>query len=211
VDDLLLGGIPENYAIILVSPSNNEREKILSTFLETGAQNGQITFYITSNISRAKALSEEFRSNFYVFVCNPRADIMIENAPNVFKLNGVENLTEIGISLIKAFRNIDPSKTGPRRFCIEILSDVLLHHRAVIARKWLSELLPDLKSRGFTTLAVINPQMHPQEESQAIIGQFEGEVQIYEKETARGLQQFLRIRKLYGERYLDNDMVILSG
>jgi hypothetical protein len=50
--------------------------------------------------------------------------------------------------------------------------DFLLQHRAVITRKWLSGLLADLKSKGFTTIAVINQEMHPAEEVQAITGLF---------------------------------------
>jgi hypothetical protein len=50
--------------------------------------------------------------------------------------------------------------------------------------------------------------MHPQEEVQAILDQFGGEIQIYERETKEGLRQVLRIRKLYGQRYLDNELIL---
>ncbi len=88
------------------------------------------------------------------------------------------------------------------------MSDVLLQHHSVITRKWLGRLLPDLKSKGFTTLAVINPDMHPTEEVQAILGLFEGEIKISEKETARGLEKVLRVRKLYNQRYLENELTL---
>jgi len=81
--------------------------------------------------------------------------------PNIFKLKGIENLTEIEIALTRAFRLIDPATTVQRRICIEIISDVLLQHRVVITRKWLGTLLPNLKAKGFTTCAVINSQMQP--------------------------------------------------
>jgi hypothetical protein len=101
---------------------------------------------------------------------------------------------------------LNPSQSGPRRICIDIVSDVLLQHHAVITRKWLSGLLPDLRSKGFTTLAVINPHMHPPEEVQAILGLFEGEIRISEKETEKGIEKVLRIRKLYNQRYLENEL-----
>ncbi|NIU39595.1 hypothetical protein GWN65_06420, partial [Candidatus Bathyarchaeota archaeon] len=78
---------------------------------------------------------------------------MIKSLPNVFKLKGVENLTNIEIALISAFRGLEKSPNGPRRACIEIISDVLLQHHAVTTRRWLAGLLPDLRSKGFTTLA----------------------------------------------------------
>jgi hypothetical protein len=208
LDDVLLGGIPEKYAIVLCSPSNDTREKILHGFLDVEAKRGEITFLLTSDVAKAKILAEEFRSNFYVFVCNPRADSMIENMPNVFRLGTVENLTEINIALVKAFKTMLSSCGGSKRICIEILSDVLLTHHAVITRKWLSQLLPDLRSRGFTTLVIVNPQMHPTEELQAILGQFEGEVQICEREGEKEIQQFLRVRKLYNQNYSENEVAI---
>ena len=154
------------------------------------------------------ALAEKFPSSLFLFICNPRADIIVKNLPNVFKMKGIENLTDIDIALIKSFRMFDNSQSGPKRACIEIISDVLLQHHAVTTRKWLSGLLPELKTKGFTTLAVINPQMHPQEEVQAISGLFEGEIRITEKDAEKGPEKILRIRKLYNQRYIDTEFVL---
>ena len=208
LDNLLLGGLPEEYSVVLASPSNDERSLLIKRFLETGIKNGETTFYITTEVGPVRELAEEFQSNFYLFVCNPRAEVMIKSLPNVYKIKGVDNLTDIDISLIKAFRNLDRSKTGSKRACIEIVSDVLLQHRAVITRKWLSGLLPDLKSRGFTTLAIVNPQMHPTEEVYAILGLFDGEIRITEKDSSRGLEKVLRVRKLYNQRYIESELVV---
>jgi KaiC/GvpD/RAD55 family RecA-like ATPase len=206
LDNLLFGGIPENYAVILTSPSCDEKDLLIKRFLEAGAKEGQITFHVTIEASGVEALAEDFQSNFYVFICNPRADIMIKSLPNVFKLKSVENLTDIDIALTKAFRRLDESMSGPRRACIEIVSDVLLQHHAVTTRRWLTGLIPDLRSRGFTTLAVTNPQMHPPQEVQAILGLFDGEINIHEKESARGLEKSLKIRKMYNQRYLESEL-----
>jgi KaiC/GvpD/RAD55 family RecA-like ATPase len=208
LDNLLFGGIPENYAVIMISPSSDERELIIKKFLEAGAKAGQITFDIAVEPGNGMALAEEFQSNFYLFVCNPRADGVIKSLPNVFKLKEVGSLTDIDIALTKSWRMLDASRSGPRRACIEIISDVLLQHHAMTTRKWLSGLLPDLKSKGFTTLAVVNPQMHPQEEVQAILGLFEGEIKISEKETEKGIEKILRIRKLCNQRYLENELTL---
>jgi KaiC/GvpD/RAD55 family RecA-like ATPase len=206
LDNLLLGGIPESYAVALTSPSCDERELIIKRFLEAGTKKDQITFYVAVEPGEAMALAEQYQSSFYLFICNPRADAMAKSVPNVFGLKGVENLTDIDIALTKSFRSLDLSRTAPRRACVEIVSDVLLQHHAVIARKWLSGLLPDLRAKGFTTLAVVNPHMHPPEEVQAILGLFEGEVEISEKETEKGVERILRVKKLYNKRYLDNEV-----
>ncbi len=206
LDNLLFGGIPENYAVILTSPSCDERDLLIKTFLETGARRGETTFHVTIDASGVRTLAEEFQSNFYLFICNPQADKMIESLPNVFKLKGVENLTEISISLTSAFRRLDKKQKGPRRACIEIIPDVLLQHHAVSARRWLTGLLPELRAKRFTTLTVINPHMHPSQEVQAILDLFEGEINICEKETEKGLQKFLKIRKMYDQRYLESEL-----
>ena len=208
LDNLLMGGLPEEYGVVLASPSNDERDLIIKKFLETGLKNGDVIFFITPEVGSVKSLVEEYPSSLYLFLCNPRADVMIKSLPNVYKMKGVDSLTDIDISLIKAFRGLGPSKAGIKRACIEIVSDVLLQHHAVITRKWLSGLLPDLRSRGFTTLAVVNPQMHSTEEVHAILGLFDGEIRISERETEMGLEKILRIRKMYNQKYVESGITV---
>ena len=206
LDNLLFGGIPEKYSVLLTSPSCDERDLLIRRFLEAGARKGEVTFYVTADASSIKTLAEECQTNFYLFVCNPRADEIIKSLPNVFKLKGVENLTDISIALTSAFRRLDASVAAPRRACIEIISDALLQHHTVSTRRWLTSILPELRSRGFTTLAVMNPQMHSSEEVQAILDLFEGEISVYEKETRKGLEKFVRIKKMYNQSYLESEL-----
>lgn len=208
LDNLLLGGIPKEYAIILTSTSCDEKNLLIRKFLEEGMSNEQITFYVTTELMEAKNLAEEHKTSFYLFICNPQAEAIIESSPNVSKLKGVENLTDINIALTSTFRELDGATKDPKRACIEIISDVLLQHRAVQTRRWLTALLAELKSKNFTTLMVMNPQMHSPEEVQAILGLFEGEMNIYEREDERGTRKYLRIKKMYNQRYLENEMLL---
>jgi hypothetical protein len=147
-------------------------------------------------------LAEEFQSHFYLFVCNPQADSITKSFLNVFKLRGVENLTDINVALSSAFSTLDISMKGPRRICIEIIPDVLLQHHVVNTRRWLNALIPELRSKGFTTLAVMDPQMHTPQEVRAILGLFEGEINIYRK----GSKTFLKIKKMPGRKYLKSEL-----
>ena len=208
LDALLFGGMPEKYAVVLTSPSTAKKELLVKRYLGTGAPAGETTFHITAGTGNTKAFAEKYPSNFFLFVCNSQADSIIQSAPNVFKLEGVENLTEIDIALTKAFRTLKPSTTGPKRICIEVVSDVLLQHHVVNTRRWLNALLPTLKSKGFTILAVIDPQMHPPEELQSIVGIFDGEIRVVEKETPEGVRQTLRVRKLVNQRYLEKEIIL---
>ena len=206
LDNMLFGGIPKEYAVILTSPSFDERTFLVRRFLETGAKRGELTFYVTIDPGSIKALAKEYQRNFYLFLCNPQADKIVESLQNVFKLKGVENLTEISIALTSAFRQVDVTSTASRRVCIEIISDVLLQHHAVSTRRWLAALIPEFRSRGFTTLAIVNPQIHSPQEVQAILDLFEGEINIFEKETKRGLEKFLKIKKMHDQMYVEREL-----
>jgi tetratricopeptide (TPR) repeat protein len=114
LDYLLYGGLPENYSVVVTSPSNDERELLIKRFLDAGNRNGETTFYLTAELGMDRTLAENAPSSFYLFVCNPRAEAMAKDLPNVHKLKGVESLTEIDIALAKSFREINEAKS-PRR------------------------------------------------------------------------------------------------
>jgi tetratricopeptide (TPR) repeat protein/KaiC/GvpD/RAD55 family RecA-like ATPase len=208
LDKLLCGGIPPNYAVVLTSSSFDERDLLVNSFLETGAKKGEVTFYVTIDPGMEKTLAEEFPSSFYLFVCNPQADAIVKSAPNVFKLKGVENLTDINIALTSAIRKLDSAQKGRRRICIGLVSDVLLQHHAVQTRRWLAGLITELRSVGFTILATFDPEMHAPQEVRAILDLFEGEINIHEKETGKGSGKYLKIKKLSNQKYLEKELLL---
>ncbi len=211
LDRLLCGGIPPNYAVVLTSSSFDERGLLVNSFLETGVKKGEVTFYVTINPGMEKTLAEEFPSSFYLFVCNPQADAIVKSAPNVFKLKGVENLTDINIALTSAIRKLDSTQKGGRRICIGLVSDVLLQHHAVQTRRWLAGLIPELRSVGFTILATFDPEMHATQEVRAILDLFEGEISIREKETEKGSCKYLKIKKLSNQKYSEKELLLRKG
>lgn len=211
LDRLLLGGIPEPYSVILTSPSCDERDLLTSRFVATGVEREEVTFYITIDASILKHHIGKMQPNLYVFVLNPQADSLVVDHPNVVKLKGIDNLTDITITLTSAFRKMNRLPASPRRAYVEILSDILLQHGAVRTRKWLTGVLATLKSGGFTSLMMLNPQMHPAEEVQAVLDPFEGEINIYQRETAGAAQKYLRIRRMLNQRYLENEMQLVKA
>jgi tetratricopeptide (TPR) repeat protein/KaiC/GvpD/RAD55 family RecA-like ATPase len=206
LDKLLCGGLPSSCAVVLTSPSCNERDLLIKSFLETGAKKDEAAFYVTINPGSVKTLADEYPSSFWLFVCNPQAGTIVKDAPNIVKLKGVENLTEISIALTSAIRKLDPSLKGARRICLGLVSDVLLQHHAVQTRRWIAGLIPELQSQGFTTLALIEPQVHPSEELHAILGLFDGEISLYEKETDKGPGKYLRVKKMGNSKYLEDEL-----
>jgi KaiC/GvpD/RAD55 family RecA-like ATPase/tetratricopeptide (TPR) repeat protein len=209
LDKLLYGGVAQNSAVILATTPNDERVTLIRSYLETGLNSRQITFYMTTRASSMGTLAGASRSDFQLFVCNPQADAIVEDGPNVFKFKGVENLTEISIALMSLLNKLPaPSNGLRRRACIDILSDALLQHGPVNTRRWLNSLIPQLKSKGFTILAVIDPEMHSSKDLHAILDIFDGEIIICEKETPRGPKRFLRILRMQDQKYSINEQLL---
>jgi KaiC/GvpD/RAD55 family RecA-like ATPase len=72
----------------------------------------------------------------------------------------------------------------------------------------LSALIPELKAKAFTALAIMDPEMHSPQEARAIQDLFEGEISICERDSADGLRRYLRIRKMYGLRYSEKELLL---
>ncbi len=206
LDRLLYGGLRSNCAVVLTAPPCSERDQLIKNLLETGAKNGEVAFYATMNPGLLKTLANEYPSYFHLFVCNPQADAIVKDASNISKLKGVENLTDINIALTSAIHKLDPSAKSTRRICLGLVSDVLLQHHAVQTRKWLAGLIPELQSEGFITLAVVDPQVHPSEELYAIIGLFDGEISVFEKQGEKGRRKYLRINRMNTQKYLKDEL-----
>lgn len=207
LDNLMFGGLPQNYSALLTAESCDERDLIAKRYVEAGVLENDIVCCVTVDPNNVLNLARDFPTNLRVLVCNPMTEKPFENLPNLIKTTGVENLTEMNIALELLLRNLGEPKSGIKRIYLEILSDVLLHHHANQTRRWLSGLIPELRSRGFTTLAVINPQMHSPEELHAVLDMFECEIAIYQK-TKEDLTKYLRIRKLYNYKYLESELVL---
>jgi len=56
-----------------------------------------------------------------------------------------------------------------------------------------SALLPTLKSKDFTVLAVIDPTINPSEETRAVTGIFDGAITVTESEDRQVLQSSISV------------------
>jgi KaiC/GvpD/RAD55 family RecA-like ATPase/opacity protein-like surface antigen len=207
LDKLLYGGLPEKFSVVLTSPSCDERDALIESFLETGAKNGEPTFCVTANPSFGAAFTKQFPSNFYLFICNPQTDALKESSSNLVMLKGVENLTNISIALTKVIHNLNPSVKDGKRICISLVSDAVLYNGVVQTRKWLTELIPELKSEGFTILAVMDPKMHTQEDLYKILSLFDGEINIEEKQMKK-LERFLKVVRMSNQEYIKAETIL---
>jgi KaiC/GvpD/RAD55 family RecA-like ATPase len=204
LDRLLLGGIPKNYAVVLTGSPSDEREFLIKNFLEEGIKNDEIVFYISTEADGLQSLLEN--PNFILFLCNPKPKTQIPDLPNVYKLRSKTDLTNLSISLAKAYRNIDSSKK--KRICVETVSNVLLDYEAKATCKWISELITDMCSKDFTTLGVMNPNMHPADQATAVIDLFDGEIELSQTENPLECKKSIRVKKLRNQNYNKNPICL---
>ncbi len=208
LDALLLGGIPECYAVALTGPPSDEREQVIHSFLEAGTKQDGITFHITSEPKALKTLLDKHPSTFYLFLCNPKPKIRVPDLPNVYKLHGKTDLNNLGIALVKAYRRLSQKPGLSKRVCVQILSDVLVNYGPKTARKWISELITDLGSKGFTMLAVVNPLMHGSEDLNAVLDLFDGEISLFQTEDPLECKKSIRVKKLRSQDFIKNSICL---
>jgi predicted ATPase len=129
-------------------------------------------------------------SSLKAIVCSERP---VSRVGNIIPGPGIENLTELNITIADAI-----NATQPKRIVIEILSDVLLRHKALQTRKWLTELLERFRSKGITTLAVINPGMHSQADTAATLDIFDGNLEVTETTAENEPMRALSVKWMRG-------------
>jgi KaiC/GvpD/RAD55 family RecA-like ATPase len=204
LDSLLLGGIPKDYAVVLSGPPCDERETIVKNYLKAGIKDG-IIFYITAEATDLEKLLD--KPNFSLFLCNPKPKSKVPDFPNVHKLQSKADITNLGIALTKANRNLDQSVTQ-KRICVEILSDVLVKHGTNTTREWISELITDLGAKGFTMLAVLDTEIHAPEQSKAVLHLFDGEISITQSDDPLDCKKSILVKKLRNQDYIKNPICL---
>jgi len=125
----------------------------------------------------------------------------------VYKLQSKADITNLGIALTKAYRSIDQSVTN-KRMCVEIISDVLVKTGTNTTREWISGLITDLGAKGFITLAVLDPEMHPSDQSKAVLNLFDGEISILQSDDPLDCKKSILVKKLRNQDYIKNPICL---
>jgi len=162
-------------------------------------------FYVSGDIGRSEELARIAPKDFYAFC--PEAHGVASSERNLFEIPGVGNLVEFNILLNKGLSD-HASEGKVMVIVMDLLSDLLLRHKGVITRKWLGEFVAKRKAQGFTTICTLNPTIAPKEETDRILDLFDGIIEIYEKESEGGRNQYLMIRKMYGQDYSRTELLL---
>jgi KaiC/GvpD/RAD55 family RecA-like ATPase len=207
LDGTLAGGIPEGYAVVLVSPSYDERDLLLRRIIDSAISSGRPAFYISSDIERTQDLLARYQSGFYAF--SPQADKIQPKPPNLYQLPSIDNLSDHTLSLSLAIRDARAKETaGKMLLVLDTLSDVILRHKGVTTRRWLTDFVGKRKADGFTIVATLNPLAISQEEAQTVVDLFDGVIEIFEKELKERSRRFVVVKKMYGKKYSESELML---
>ena len=182
LDEALHGGFLSGSMVVLNAPAGDEAPILLRNFLKAE----QPSLLICRNLSSTQAIVQNATQGVTCLICS---DKPVSPAKGILPGKGIENLTDLNLQINEALGAIQP-----KRIALEILSDILLRHKALQTRKWLNELLERLRGRDITTLAVLNPYMHTPEETQALVDMFDTSIEVFEREG----QKLLRINWAHG-------------
>jgi KaiC/GvpD/RAD55 family RecA-like ATPase len=186
LDEALHGGLLEGSAILLTARAGDEVPILVGNFLKASNDMGLL---VCRSLSAAGEISQ-FGSNVKFLISSERP---IPSSQNVLVGKGIENLTEMNFQISETVNSVQP-----KRFVLETLSDILLRHKALQTRKWLSEVLEKLRFKRISTLAVLDPYMHASEEAEAVVNLFDGNLELVEKGVSGTIGKFLRINWMHG-------------
>lgn len=205
LEGLLHGGIPVGYSVLLISPPCDEKDLLLRKMLKSNLSSGMQVFHVSGDLARTQDLVAKFPKDFYAFC--PEAHRVASSDQNLYEIPGVGNLVEFNIVLNKGLN--EKVKVGKQRVIVmDLLSDLLLRHKAIMTRKWLGEFIAKRKTQQFTIICTLNPAIAPKEEVGRITDLFDGIIEIYEKETEARLRRFLVIKKMYGQEYSESELLL---
>lgn len=205
LDTVLAGGLPIGYAILIVSPPCDERDLLFRKIIESSLSMGSQIFFLSRDLIRTQDFANRYGKDFHVF--SPQADKLTSAGGNVYKIQGLQNLSDLNISFTKAVESLPKNLPG-KLIIIDILSDILLEHKALTTRKWLDGFVGKRKAEGFTIIGVLNPLISSQQDTQTITDLFDGVIEIYERELKERARRFLIVKKLYGRKYVDTELML---
>jgi len=207
LDGTLAGGIPEGYAVVLVSPSYDERDLLLRKIIDSAISSERPALYISADIERTHDLLARYQRGFYAF--SPQAARIEPKPSNLYQLPSIDNLSDHTLSLSLAIKDARAKeKSGKMLLVLDTLSNIILRHKALTTTRWLTDFVGKRKAEGFTIVATLNPLTISKEEVQTVVDLFDGVIEIFEKDLKERSRRFLIVKKMYGKKYAESELML---
>ena len=200
--------MPKGHAVLLLSPRCDERDLLLRKVIGSAVSRGVPTVYLSNDPSKIEDLASMYREDFYVLSSH---DAKILSPPaNLYKVPSIDSLGDLDLAFAKILETRGKHDTGDRLLVVDLLtySHIFLVDKGTTARKWFSDFLAKRKGEDFAVLAFLNPRVASNEETQTLIDVFNGVIEIYEKELGGKSRRFLVIRRMYGHRYSESELML---
>src|SRR5881628_3538384 len=198
-DDLVQGGIPAGAVVMVQGLAGREKDAFLFQFVAEGLRSGGSALVLLSSTSPATYMKEleaagldlhlalaENRLKFvdwFTHKENPVQDVEQDGA--VFRAS--IDLANVGIAISRAIATLP--REGERRAAVEVLSPALRRHDAPVVYGLAQTTKAKLGRFDFTSMFVVEKEMHDEKELPSLHKAFDGVVDI---ERVREGDDFLR-------------------
>ena len=109
VDDALYGGIPKNSVVLITSPTCEEKDNLITKFVESGLDENGIVVYLSSDFKMDQNERIVKNPKFYEIICNAQAEVRKTEEKgdmHCIKISGVERLNELTASITTMLNNV---------------------------------------------------------------------------------------------------------
>ena len=187
-DALVEGGFPKGTAIVVQGPAGREKDAFLFQFITEGLRSGGCALVVLSSLSPAKYQQQlreagvdvdkavaENRLKFVDWFTHKESPVQdVEQDGPVFRAS--IDLANVGIAIARA--TVSLSKDGERRAAVEILSPALSAYDLSAVYSFAQSMKAKLERSSFTSLFVLEKEMHDERAVSSIHQPFDGVVDI---------------------------------
>jgi len=198
-DALVQGGLPDGAAVVVQGPSGHEKDAFLLQFVAEGLHRGGSALVVLSSMSPSRYLQElrsagvnvdraqaEGRLKFVDWFTYKEAPVQeVEEEGAVFRAS--IDLANVGIAISRAIAALP--RGGEKRAALEILSPALGMYDLAAVYGFAQSTKAKLERFGFTSLLVLEKEMHEERTVSSIRQPFDGVVDF---ERARQGDEIVR-------------------
>jgi KaiC/GvpD/RAD55 family RecA-like ATPase len=196
--------VPAGTALLISGPAMTGKDTLMQSFLADGLARGEAAIAVTTSgpaedfVDDIHARAEFEGRALSVVDCHAegsREHLELENGSHVHRVSDPADLTSIGVCITEALDRVDVGGYDRGRFGLSSLSTMLTYTDEKTVFKFCHVLASRLQGAGFVGLFTIDESAHDQQTLQVIKQNFDGQVQVREREG----QRQVRVRGLGGD------------
>ena len=196
--------VPPGAALLISGPAMTGKDALMQSFLADGLARGEAAIAITTGGSAERFVDDLCSQAVFeeralsVLDCRAegsRESEELANGSNVHRVSDPADLTSIGVGITEALDRVDVGGYDRGRFGLTSLSTMLTYTDEKTVFKFCHVLSSRLDGAGFVGLFTIDESAHDQQTLQVLKQNFDGQVQLRERDGERQA----RVRGLGGD------------